>query len=185
MAPTWTDKADAAVVAVDVGVVAGRPRAARAVDVPTAGVEAARYVPGVTDTPQDPTSDPGAVLAHIPFSASLGMTLDAATADEVRGTMSWRPELCTGGGLMHGGAVMAFADTLGAVCAFLNLPAGAGTSTIESKTNLFRGVRDGAVHGTASPLHVGRTTIVVQTDVRDAAGKRVALVTQTQAVLTR
>jgi uncharacterized protein (TIGR00369 family) len=78
---------------------------------------------------------------------------------------------------------MTLADTLGAVCAFLNLPPGAGTSTIESKTNFFRGVRAGVAHGTTTPLHVGRTTIVVQTDVRDDDGKRVALVTQTQAVL--
>lgn len=129
-------------------------------------------------------TDPDAVLAQVPFAGPLGMSLDTATPEEVRGQMPWRAELCTGGGLMHGGALMAFADTLGAVCAFLNLPAGAGTSTIESKTNLFRGVRDGVVRGTATPLHVGRTTIVVQTDLRDDAGKRVALVTQTQAVLT-
>jgi len=78
---------------------------------------------------------------------------------------------------------MTLADSVGAVCAFLNVPTGASTSTIESKTNFFRGVRDGEVVGTARPLHVGRRTIVVQTDIRDAAGKRVALVTQTQAVL--
>ena len=79
---------------------------------------------------------------------------------------------------------MAMADSVGAVCAFLNLPAGATTSTIESKTNFFRGVREGAVHATSRPLHVGRTTIVVQTDLFDDRGKRVAQVTQTQAVLT-
>jgi uncharacterized protein (TIGR00369 family) len=79
---------------------------------------------------------------------------------------------------------MAFADSTGAVCAFLNLPAGAATSTIESKTNLFRAVRSGRVHATSTPLHVGRTTIVVQTDLRTDEGERVALVTQTQAVLT-
>ena len=127
---------------------------------------------------------PAAILAMIPFAVPLGMSLQVATPEEVRGELPWRDDLCTGGGLMHGGALMAFADTLGAVCAFLNLPEGAGTSTIESKTNLFRGVRDGVVHGTATPLHAGRTTIVVQTDLRDDAGKRVALVTQTQAVLT-
>ena len=78
---------------------------------------------------------------------------------------------------------MTLADSLGAICAFLNLPPGAGTSTIESKTNLFRGVRSGRVSATSTPLHVGRTTIVVQTDLRDDRGKRVALVTQTQAVI--
>ena len=79
--------------------------------------------------------------------------------------------------------MMAMADSAGAVCAFLNLPAGATTSTIESKTNFFRGVRDGTVHSTTRPLHVGRTTIVVQTDLTDDRGKRVAQVTQTQAVI--
>ena len=97
--------------------------------------------------------------------------------------MAWRDDLCTTAGLLHGGVVMAFADSLGAVCAFLNLPAGATTSTIESKTNFFRGIREGTVHATTRPLHVGRTTIVVQTDVRDDRDKRVAQVTQTQAVI--
>jgi uncharacterized protein (TIGR00369 family) len=78
---------------------------------------------------------------------------------------------------------MATADTVGAVCAFLNLPEGANTSTIESKTNFFRGVREGAVRAVTRPLHVGRTTIVVQTDLTDDQGKRVAQVTQTQAVI--
>jgi uncharacterized protein (TIGR00369 family) len=86
--------------------------------------------------------------------------------------------------VLHGGAIMALADTLGAICAFLNLPPGAGTSTIESKTNFFAAVRSGHVEAVSHPLHVGRRTIVVQTDVRDATGRRVAQVTQTQAVLT-
>ena len=76
---------------------------------------------------------------------------------------------------MHGAALMTLADSLGAVAAFLNLPEGAMTSTIESKTNFFRGLRSGRAHATSTPLHVGRTTIVVQTDIRDDAGKRVAL----------
>ncbi len=80
---------------------------------------------------------------------------------------------------------MALADAAGAALAVLNLPEGAGTSTIESKTNFFRAVRGGHVEAVAKPLHVGRTTIVVQTDLFDASGKRVAQVTQTQAVLTR
>jgi 1,4-dihydroxy-2-naphthoyl-CoA hydrolase len=78
---------------------------------------------------------------------------------------------------------MALADALGAVCAFLNLPEGTQTSTIESKTNFFRAVREGDVEATAQPLHVGRSTIVVQTDTRDGEGRRVALTTQTQAVI--
>jgi uncharacterized protein (TIGR00369 family) len=122
----------------------------------------------------------------MPFAESVGVTLDAATKDEVRGRLDWAADRCTVGGALHGAALMTLADSLGAVCAFLNLPEGAAsTSTIESKTNFFRGVReaDGPVTGSATPLHAGRTTIVVQTDVRDAQGRRVALVTQTQAVI--
>lgn len=78
---------------------------------------------------------------------------------------------------------MSLADTVGAVCAFLNLPEGAATSTIESKTNFFRAVREGYVEAAASPLHIGRSVIVVQTDLNDDRGRRVAQVTQTQAVL--
>ena len=125
------------------------------------------------------------LVAMMPFASVLGLELSAATADEVRGSMAWREELCTTFGLLHGGAVMAMADTVGAICAFLNLPEGTTTSTIESKTNFFRGVREGAVEATSRPLHVGRTTIVVQTDLVDGRGKRVAQVTQTQAVLQR
>jgi 1,4-dihydroxy-2-naphthoyl-CoA hydrolase len=124
-----------------------------------------------------------ALLAMVPFAAGIGIELDAATPDAVTGRLPWAPERCTAGGLLHGGALMAFADTLGAVCAFLNLPEGATTSTIESKTNFFRGVRQGVVHATATVLHAGRTTIVVQTDLKDDGGKLVAQVTQTQAVL--
>ena len=136
-----------------------------------------------TDPVPQPDDELRALVAMMPFAEGLGIELQAATPDEVTGTLSWAPRLCTTAGLLHGGVVMATADTLGAICAFLNLPAGAGTSTIESKTNFFRGVRDGAVHVTSRPLHVGRTTIVVQTDLRDDHDKRVALVTQTQAVL--
>jgi uncharacterized protein (TIGR00369 family) len=123
------------------------------------------------------------LVALMPFAQLLGIELTAATAEEVTGRVAWRDDLCTTAGLLHGGVVMAFADSLGAVCAFLNLPAGATTSTIESKTNFFRGIREGTVHATTMPLHVGRTTIVLQTDLRDDRAKRVALVTQTQAVI--
>jgi 1,4-dihydroxy-2-naphthoyl-CoA hydrolase len=121
--------------------------------------------------------------ANMPFFQLCGMSIASATRDEIKGTMPWRTEICTTAGVIHGGALMAFADTLGAVCAFLNLPEGAMTATIESKTNFFRPVSKGAVHGTTTPLHIGRTTIVAQTDLRDDAGKRVALVTQTQAII--
>jgi len=124
------------------------------------------------------------LIASMPFAANLGVELLSANTDEVRGRLAWSPERCTAGGVIHGGALMSFGDTLGAICAFLNLPGGAMTSTIESKTNFFRAVREGYVEAVSRPLHVGRTTIVVQTDMRDANGKRVAQVTQTQAVIS-
>jgi 1,4-dihydroxy-2-naphthoyl-CoA hydrolase len=123
------------------------------------------------------------LVALMPFAQELGVHVDAATKDEVRGRLDWRPELCTAGGLLHGGALMALADSVGAICAFLNLPEGANTATMESKTNFFRGVRDRHVDAVAKPLHVGRTSIVVQTDLADADGKPVALTIQTQAIL--
>ncbi len=127
-----------------------------------------------------------ALLGSMPFAVAMGVELDAASPDEVSGRLAWAADRCTIGGALHGGALMALADSLGAICAFLNLPDGAtGTSTIESKTNFFRGVResDGHVVATSRPLHAGRTTIVVQTDLRTPSGKHVAQVTQTQAVL--
>jgi uncharacterized protein (TIGR00369 family) len=128
--------------------------------------------------------DPRSLAAAMPFAVAIGAEVTAATAEEVRGRLAWAPDRCTSGGVLHGGAIMALADTLGAICAFLNLPPEAGTSTIESKTNFFAAVRSGHVDAVTHPLHVGRRTIVVQTDVRDATGRRVAQVTQTQAVLT-
>lgn len=124
------------------------------------------------------------VLSSMPFAVSIGVEIDEASPERVVGGLSWSDDRCTIGASLHGGALMALADSLGAVCAYLNLPEGAGgTSTIESKTNFFRGVASGRVTATSEPLHVGRRTIVVQTDLRNADGKRVALVTQTQAVL--
>jgi 1,4-dihydroxy-2-naphthoyl-CoA hydrolase len=124
-----------------------------------------------------------ALVSTMPLAALLGVEATGAGPEEVRGRLPWRPELCTTGGVMHGGALMALADSLGAVCAFFNLPEGATTSTIESKTNFFRAVRAGSAEAVARPLHVGRTTIVIQTDVFDSEGRRVAQVTQTQAVM--
>lgn len=135
------------------------------------------------DAPAAPPDLVG-LLAMMPFAELLGLELVAASPDEVRGRLAWAPQLCTTFGMLHGGVLMAAADTVGAVCAFLNLPPGATTSTIESKTNFFRGVREGTTVETVSrPLHVGRTTIVVQTDLAGDGAKRVAQVTQTQAVL--
>jgi uncharacterized protein (TIGR00369 family) len=124
------------------------------------------------------------LVALMPFAGELGIQVDAAEKEEVRGKLDWRAELCTAGGVLHGGALMAFADSLGAICAFLNLPEGATTATIESKTNFFRAVRDRHVDGASRPLHVGRSSIVVQTDLVDADGNAVAHVIQTQAVLS-
>ncbi|GLZ12821.1 aromatic compound degradation protein PaaI [Actinomadura sp. NBRC 104425] len=125
------------------------------------------------------------LLDAMPFARTLGIGIDAAAPEEVAGRLAWAPERCTAGGVMHGGALMALADSVGAVCAFLNLPPGASTTTLESKTNFFRAVRGGEVRAVARPLHAGRTSIVVQTDLHDAEGRRVAQVTQTQAVLSR
>lgn len=119
----------------------------------------------------------------VPLAGHLGIEVTSAEPDAVRGRLAWAPELCTAGGVLHGGVLMAMADTLGAVCASLHLPPGAATTTIESKTNFFRAVTEGVVEGLATPLHVGRRTIVVQTDLTREDGKRVARVTQTQAVI--
>jgi 1,4-dihydroxy-2-naphthoyl-CoA hydrolase len=124
------------------------------------------------------------LLAAMPYAQELGMKLVEARADAVTLRLELSPRLCTTAGVMHGGALMSLADTAGALCAFLNLPPGSRTSTIESKTNFFRAVRDGHVDAVARPLHIGRSTIVVQTDVSDASGRRVAMTTQTQAVLS-
>jgi 1,4-dihydroxy-2-naphthoyl-CoA hydrolase len=124
------------------------------------------------------------VVAAMPFAAALGVEVSAAAKEEVRGRLAWAPERCTAGGVLHGGALMGLADSLGAICAFLNLPEGATTATIESKTNFFRAVRGGHVEAVSRPLHVGRTSIVVQTELADAEARPVAVVIQTQAVLT-
>ncbi|NEA28022.1 PaaI family thioesterase [Actinomadura bangladeshensis] len=126
---------------------------------------------------------PDQLTDAMPFARALGVRIDTAGPDEVAGRLDWAPDRCTAGGVMHGGALMALADTLGAACAFLNLPPDTSTTTLESKTNFFRGVREGCVRGVARPLHTGRTSIVVQTDLYDDTGRRVAQVTQTQAVL--
>jgi uncharacterized protein (TIGR00369 family) len=122
--------------------------------------------------------------ARMPFAATLGLTDVAASRQQVEAMLAWDPALCTTMGTMHGGVLMALADSVGGYCAFLNLPQGAaGTTTIESKTNFLRAVRAGTVRATARPLHVGRTVIVVDTEVRDDEGRLVARTTQTQAVL--
>ena len=118
------------------------------------------------------------------FPELLGMRLLSVEPELLVGELDVRRELCTMPGLMHGGAIMAFADTLGALATMANLDDESGTTTIESKTNFFRGGREGStVRGETRPLHRGRRTQVWQTTVTDAEGKLVAQVTQTQMVL--
>lgn len=119
----------------------------------------------------------------MPFAATLGIEIDSADAAEVRGHLAWSERLCTTNGVMHGGALMGLADSLGGLCAFLNLPPGAQTATMSSSTVFLRGVRSGVVTAVSKPLHTGRTVIVVQTDLLDDTGRLAAQVTQTQAVL--
>ena len=120
----------------------------------------------------------------LPFAKLLGLAFVSATPDKVVAHMDVREDLCTRPAVLHGGAIMAFADTLGAAGTFLNLPEGAGTTTIESKTNFLSSAPLGTrVIGEATPLHKGRRTQVWQTRVTTAEGKLVALVTQTQMVL--
>ena len=114
----------------------------------------------------------------------LGIEFTDVTPDKVVAQLTVRKDLCTVGDSLHGGAVMAFADTLGAVAAILNMPPNSRTTTIESKTNFIGGAAIGTrVTGESVPVHKGRTTVVCQTTLRSEAGKLVALVTQTQLVI--
>jgi 1,4-dihydroxy-2-naphthoyl-CoA hydrolase len=118
------------------------------------------------------------------FPGVLGIRLTEVGPERVVASMEVRPELCTTGEVLHGGAIMAFADTLGAVATFANLPKGARTTTIESKTNFLGAAPAGSrVTGECTPFHRGRTTMVWQTLVRSEGGKLCAVVTQTQMVL--
>ena len=114
----------------------------------------------------------------------LGVTFVVATVDRVVAELQIRDDLKTAGGRLHGGTIMALADTVGATAAALNLPQGAGTTTLESKTNFFAAATDGIVRAEATPLHRGKRTSVWQTRVTDASGRLLALTTQTQMVLT-
>jgi 1,4-dihydroxy-2-naphthoyl-CoA hydrolase len=118
----------------------------------------------------------------MPFAVLIGLEIEQATPELVRGLVRWAPERCTAGGILHGGVLMALADSCGAACALLNMPEGArGTATIESKTNFLRPVREGAVTASTRPLHRGRTTIVLETELARDDGQLAAKVTQTQA----
>ncbi len=124
-----------------------------------------------------------ALLAPL-FPGLMGVRLLVASPDEVRAEMQVRPDLCTAGGILHGGAYMAFADTLGAVGTVMGLAAEQQTTTTDSSTKFIRGARAGStVSGHCVALHRGRRTHVWQTEVRDAEGKLCAVVTQTQLVI--
>lgn len=121
----------------------------------------------------------------MPFSKLMGVEVAEAHVDKVVATLLVREDLCTAGGILHGGAIMAFADGLGAIGAFMTLPAGAaGTTTIESKTNFLGAARAGTiVRGETTPVHVGKRTSVWQTRITAEKDKPVALVIQTQLAL--
>jgi 1,4-dihydroxy-2-naphthoyl-CoA hydrolase len=114
----------------------------------------------------------------------LGIRVVEASLERVVAEITVRDELTTVGGSLHGGTLMAFADTMGAVATVLNLPAGAGTTTMESKTNFFAGAKSGVVRSETTPLHRGKRTMVWQTRVSDANGRLLSLTIQTQMVLT-
>ena len=120
----------------------------------------------------------------MPFSNLMGVEMIERGKDRVRGRLLVRDDLCTAGGILHGGAIMAFADALGATGAAMNLQPGARTTTLESKTNFLGAAPAGAVvEGEATPLHVGRRSSVWQTRITSADGKLLAVVIQTQMTL--
>ncbi len=118
----------------------------------------------------------------MPLAALLGFEAVEGGPDRVTLRGTWSEERCTAAGVLHGGYLMALADSAAATLAFLNLPPGATTSTIEAKTNFLAAVREGTVTARSELVHKGRTTVVVQTDVTDAAGRLVSRTLQTQAV---
>ena len=120
----------------------------------------------------------------MPFARLMGVEVTEATKTRVVGRLTVREDLCTSGHILHGGAYMAFADSLGAVAGHLNLPPGARTTTLESKTNFLGSAKAGeTITGEATPLHVGRRSSVWQTKVTNAEGRLLAMVTQTQLTI--
>ena len=120
----------------------------------------------------------------MPFAALIGIETVRADGEEVRLRLPWTAELCTTGGIMHGGALMALADTAGGLLASLHLPEGAaGTTTTDSGTRFVSALREGHAEAVARVLHKGRTLIVIDTEVRDAGGRLVARTSQSQLVL--
>ncbi len=120
----------------------------------------------------------------LPFAELLGIVFISASPERIVAEMTVREDLCTIPAVLHGGAIMAFADTLGAMGTIVNLPQGAGTTTVESKTNFVAPAPVGArVIGETTPIHRGRRTMIWQTRISTDEGRLVALVTQTQLVL--
>jgi 1,4-dihydroxy-2-naphthoyl-CoA hydrolase len=118
------------------------------------------------------------------FPGLMGVRITALAPDRVSAEMLVRPDLCTGGGILHGGAYMAFADTLGAVGTVINMPQGKRTTTTDSSTKFISGARvNTTVRAECVALHRGRTTMVWQTTISSAEGKLCAVVTQTQLIL--
>lgn len=124
------------------------------------------------------------ILANQPFPTLMGVEIVSAEPDKVLARLMVRPDLCTAGHIMHGGAIMAFADALGAIGAVLNMPREANTTTIESKTNFIGAAKEGTtVIGECTPVHAGKRSSVWTTRVAREDGKLVAVVTQTQLIL--
>jgi uncharacterized protein (TIGR00369 family) len=121
---------------------------------------------------------------RLPFAELLGIEVISASPDKIVAEMTVREDLCTSPAVLHGGAIMAFADTLGALGTIVNLPQGSGTTTIESKTNFVAPAALGTrIVGETTPIHRGRRTMIWQTRVSGPGGRLIALVTQTQLVL--
>jgi 1,4-dihydroxy-2-naphthoyl-CoA hydrolase len=125
-----------------------------------------------------------ATIPSLPFADLMGVEVVEASKTRVVGRLTVREDLCTGGHILHGGAYMAFADTLGALAGFLNLAPGARTTTLESKTNFLGAAKVGeTIRGETTPLHIGRRSSVWQTRITGAEGRLLALVIQTQMTL--
>jgi len=123
------------------------------------------------------------IHTFMPLAKKLGLEVLEGSPEKAVTRALWDADHCTAGGILHGGYYMAIADTTGAACAGMSLPQGAMMTTIESKTNFFRGVASGVIIATAIPVHIGRTTIVVQTDITNDKGKLVSRTIQTQAII--
>lgn len=133
------------------------------------------------------TDDVSSLLATftdaVPFARHIGVRLTAASPDEVVAVLDWAPEVDNGAGVMHGGALMSLADSAASICAFLNLPNGTFTTTTDAHSRFLRPVSASRAIATARPVRVGRTSIIVATEIHDEAGKLVVTSSQSQAVI--